>query len=109
MIIVKRILELKTYNTEFLSAFLRFLKGNWENVSKSILSFSKCDKSKYMSFTTVFYNKNFQFFQNWINEYIHSSNRWKIILVANSLINKDISWAYKFFPIPDTLLKNGMK
>ena len=78
---------------------------NWENVSKSILSFSKCDKSKYMSFTTVFYNKNFQFFQNWINEYIHSSNRWKIILVANSLINKDISWAYKFFPIPDHIVE----
>ena len=36
---------------------------NWENVSKSILSFSKCDKSKYISFTTVFYNKNFHFFK----------------------------------------------
>ena len=58
-----------------------------------------------MSFSTVFINKNFQFFQNWINKFINSSKRWKIILVANSLINKDISWAYKYFPIPDHIVQ----
>ena len=78
---------------------------NWNFISKSILSFSKCNNSKFMSFSTVFINKNFQFFQNWINKFINSSKRWKIILVANSLINKDISWAYKYFPIPDHIVE----
>ena len=78
---------------------------NWNFISKSILSFSKCNNSKFMSFSTVFINKNFQFFQNWINKFINSSKRWKIILVANSLINKDISWAYKYFPIPDHIVQ----
>ena len=74
---------------------------NWFQHSKSILSFSKCSNSKYMSYTKVFYNKNYKFFQNWIVKFINSSNRWKIILIANSLIKEDISWAYKFFPIPE--------
>ena len=54
-----------------------------------------------MSYATVFINKNFKFFQNWIVKFINSSNRWKIILVANSLVKKDLTWAYKFFPIPE--------
>ena len=82
---------------------------NWLRVSKSILSYSNCTTSKYMSYATVFINKNFQFFQNWIVKFINSSNRWKIILVANSLIKKDISWAYKFFPIPEKAVENWEK
>ena len=78
---------------------------NWYNHSKSILSFSKCTNSKYMSYTSLFYNKNYKFFQNWITKFIKSSNRWKIILVANSLIKEDISWAYKFFPIPEHVIE----
>jgi len=78
---------------------------NWFTISKSILSFSKCSNSKYMSYASVFYNKNFEFFQKWIVKFINSSNRWKIVLVANSLVNKDISWAYKFFPIPEHIVE----
>ena len=37
---------------------------NWFTISKSILSFSKCKNPKYMSYATVFINKNYQFFQN---------------------------------------------
>ena len=73
---------------------------NWIHYSKSILSFSKCNSAKYMSYSTLFVNKNYLLFQNWITRFIYSSNRWKIILIANSNINKDISWAYKFFPVP---------
>ena len=74
---------------------------NWFETSKSILSYSNCTTSKYMSYATVFINKNFKLFQNWIVKFINSSNRWKIILVANSLVKKDLTWGYKFFPIPE--------
>ena len=79
---------------------------NWFQISESILSFSKCISSKYMTYATVFINKNFKNFQEWILHFINSSNRWKIILVANSNINKSISWAEKFFPVPDHLVEN---
>ena len=78
---------------------------NWVRYSESILSFSKCNSSKYMSYTTLFYNKNYLLFQDYIIRLINTSDRWKIILIANSDINKDISWAYKFFPIPYNLVE----
>ena len=77
---------------------------NWIEISKSILSFSKCTSSKLLSYATVFTNKNYKYFKNWIIRYINSSNRRKIILIANSIINKNISWAYKFFPVPNNLV-----
>ena len=79
---------------------------NWKKISKSILSFSNCSSSKYMTYSTLFTNKNFENFKYWLHQYIISSNRRKIILVANSKINKNIEWAYKFFPVPDTLVDN---
>ena len=79
---------------------------NWIHISKSILSFSKCSSAKYMSYATLFINKNFVYFKNWLISFVNSSNRWKIILVSNSVINKNISWAFKFFPIPDHLIEN---
>ena len=79
---------------------------NWIDISKSILSFSNCTSTKYMTFTTLFVNKNYEYFKNWIIRFIKSSNRWKIILVANNIINKNITWAYKFFPIPDHIVEN---
>lgn len=84
---------------------------DWIEISKSILSFSKCSSAKYMSYTTVFSNKNFPLFKDWILNYINSSfpNRWKIILVANSIIHKDIKWAHKFFPVSDHLIENWDK
>ena len=78
---------------------------NWIKFSKSILSFSKCNSSKYMSYSTLFINKNYLHFKNWIVKFINSSKRWKIILLANSNINKNISWAYKFFPVPDNVVE----
>ena len=30
-------------------------------------------------------------------------------MVANSIINKDIKWAHKFFPVPDHLIENWDK
>ena len=77
---------------------------DWIKISESILSFSNCTSAKYMSFSTVFTNKNFHNFNRWISRYIYTSKRRKIILVANSEINKDISWAYVFFPIPFNLV-----
>ena len=77
---------------------------NWSKFSKSILSFSKCRSAKYMSYSTLFTNKNHLQFKNWILRFISSSKRWKIILVANSNINKNISWAYKFFPVPNNVV-----
>ena len=79
---------------------------NWINVSRSILSFSKCSSAKYMSYATLFINKNYELFREWIVRFVNSSNRWKIILVANSIVNENISWAYKFFPISDHLIDN---
>ena len=79
---------------------------NWIKISKSILSFSKCSSSKYMSYSTLFVNKNYIQFKEWILSFIKDSNRWKIILIANSIINKNISWAYKFFPIPNHIVEN---
>ena len=82
---------------------------NWINISKSILSFSKCSSSKYMSYASLFINKNYPLFKKWISHFINISNRWKIILVSNSIIHKDIKWAYKFFPVPDHLVENWDK
>ena len=79
---------------------------NWIKYSKSILSFSNCTSSKYMSYATLFINKNFQTFQNWLIRFLDNPNRWKIILIANSVIKKNISWAYKYFPVPDHLIDN---
>ena len=79
---------------------------NWIEVSKSILSFSNCSSSKYMSYSTIFTNRNYPIFKDWILSFINSSNRWKIILVANSIINSNITWAYKFFPVSDQLVEN---
>ena len=79
---------------------------NWITYSKSILSFSKCTTAKYMSYTSLFVNKNFEIFKHWLFRFIGYSNRWKIILIANSIINMNISWAYKFFPIPNHIVEN---
>ena len=79
---------------------------NWFKISESILSFSNCTNSKYMTYATVFINKNYIFFKDWILRFINSPNRRKIILVANSFINKSISWAEKYFPVPDHLVEN---
>ena len=78
-------------------------------ISESILSFSKCSSAKYMTYTYLFVNKNYQYFKDWIIDFINSSNRWKIILVANSIIHKIIKWAYKYFPVPDNLVENWEK
>lgn len=77
----------------------------WNNIAKSILSFSKCETSKYISYTPLFINNNYPQFKEWINRFLNSPNRWKIILVANSIINKDISWAYKYFSVPDHIVE----
>ena len=58
-----------------------------------------------MSYASLFYNKNYKIFKNWLLKFIHNKNRWKIILIANSNINTDISWAYKFFPIPEHVVE----
>jgi hypothetical protein len=81
---------------------------DWINVSKSILSFSKCSSTKYMSYATLFINKNYPIFKDWILHFINTSfqNRWKIILVSNSIVHKSIKWAYRFFPVPDHLIDN---
>ena len=82
---------------------------NWNKISESILSYSKCSSAKYMSYATLFINKNFLLFKIWILSFINTTNRWKIILVANSIIHKSITWAYKFFPVPDHLIENWDK
>ena len=76
---------------------------NWIKISESILSFSNCTSAKFMSYATLFINKNYKIFKDWIFNFIKISNRWKIILIANKIINQNISWAYKFFPIPDKI------
>lgn len=78
-------------------------------ISQSILSFSKCSSAKYMSYANLFINKNYILFKVWILSFINTANRWKIILVANSIIHKTIAWAYKFFPVPDHLIENWDK
>lgn len=78
---------------------------NWINVSKTILSYSKCTSSKFMSYATVFINNNYDIFHNWIINFINNPNRWRIILIANSKINLNISWAYKFYSIPDHIVE----
>ena len=85
--------------------FIAISCKNWFIISKSVLSFSKCTSSKYMSYATLFINKNYQFFENWLVKFINSKNRWKIILIANSLINKDIKWAYKYYPVPERVVE----
>jgi len=82
---------------------------NWIETSRSILSFSECSNAKYMSYATLFINKNYQIFKNFIIKFIRNLNRWRIILVENSSINNNISWAYKFFPIPDHIVENWEK
>ena len=82
---------------------------NWNNISNSILSFSNCTSSKYMTYSTVFTNYNFKSFQKWVLYYINLFNRRRIILVANSVINKKLDWVYKFFPIPTHLVENWDK
>ena len=77
---------------------------SWIRFSEIILSFSKCKSSKYMTYSTLFINKNFHNFLPWLLKYINSTNRWKIILVANKIINSNISWAYKFFNVPDNIV-----
>ena len=91
------------------NSFIGIPCKNWIKVSKSILSFSKCSNAKYMTYATLFINKNYPFFKEWILHFINSSKRWKIILVANSIIHKNIEWAYKFYPIPDHLIENWNK
>ena len=54
---------------------------NWIDLSKSILSFSKCTSSKYMSYATLFINNNFIKFNKWISQFINNQNRWDIILL----------------------------
>jgi hypothetical protein len=88
------------------NSFIGIPCKNWYRISESILSFSNCTSAKYFSYSTIFTNNNFKSFKDWIIRYINSSNRRKIILIANSIINKNISWAYKFFPIPDNLVDN---
>jgi len=77
----------------------------WNQIAESVLSFSNCTSSKYMSYSTLFINKNFPYFHDWILSFINNLNRWKIILVANQIINSNISWAYKFFYIPDHIVE----
>lgn len=77
----------------------------WKEIAESILSFSNCTSSKYMSYSTLFINKNFPYFQKWILSFINRTKRWKIILVANKIINSNISWAFKFFYIPDHIVE----
>jgi hypothetical protein len=91
------------------NSFIGIPCKNWIKISKSILSFSKCSSSKYMSYSTLFINKNYPLFKDWILRFINTSNRWRIILVANSIIHKNISWAYKFFPVADHLIENWDK
>ena len=82
---------------------------NWIHISNSILSFSNCSSSKYMTYSTVFTNYNYKKFQKWVLYYINLFNRRRIILVANSVINKNLDWVYKFFPIPTHLIENWDK
>ena len=88
------------------NSFIGIPCKNWIKISKSILSYSNCTSSKFMSYTTLFVNKNYPLFKDWIISFINSSSRWKIILVANEIINKNIDWAYKFFPVPNNLIGN---
>ena len=62
-----------------------------------------------MSFATLFINKNYQIFYNFISHFVNSTNRWKIILIANSNIKKNISWAYKYYPVPNHIVENWEK
>jgi len=88
------------------NSFIGIPCKNWLKISESILSFSKCSSAKFMSYSSLFVNKNYPVFKDWIVNFINSSNRSKIILVANYIINKNITWAHKFFPVPDHLVEN---
>ena len=79
---------------------------NWQKITDAIFTHSNCTSSKYMSYTTVFVNRNYNRFKEWVLKYINSKNRRKIILIANSIINKDISWADQFFPVYNNLIDN---
>ena len=91
------------------NSFIGIPCKNWIRISESILSFSNCNSSKYMTYATLFINKNYRYLKNWIIGFIYSKNRPKIILVANSNINLYITWVYKFFPIPTHLVENWDK
>ena len=43
---------------------------NWFKISQSILSYSNCTSSKLMSYATIFTNKNYKYFKNWIIRFI---------------------------------------
>ena len=62
-----------------------------------------------MSYATLFINKNYQIFKRWLILFLKSTKRWKIVLIANSIIKKNISWAYKFFPIQEHIVENWEK
>ena len=104
----KRLIESSSICTNP-NCFIGLPCKNWISISKSILSFSNCSSGKFMTYSYVFVNKNYPIFKDWIVNFINSSNRWKIILVANSKIGANISWAYKFFPIPTDLVGNWDK
>ena len=58
-----------------------------------------------MPYATLFINKNYNVFKDWIHHFINVPNRWKIILIANKIIKRNITWAYKFFPVPDYIVE----
>ena len=91
------------------NSFISLPCENWITISKSILSFSNCTSSKFMSYATLFINKNYQIFKKWLILFLKSTKRWKIVLIANSIIKKNISWAYKFFPIQEHIVENWEK
>lgn len=61
----------------------------WTNFSESILSFSKCGSAKFMTYSTLFINNNYPYFTKWVH----------------SFINSNISWAFKFFEIPNHIVE----
>ena len=91
------------------NSFIGLPCKGWIKISESILSFSNCTSSKFFTYETLFINKNYKYFKDWIITFINSGNRWKIILVANSIINKNITWAYKYFPISSHLIETWEK
>ena len=48
------------------NCFIGIPRKNWFKISQSILSFSNCTSSKLMSYATIFTNKNYKYFKNWI-------------------------------------------
>ena len=54
--------------------FIAICCRNYAKISELILSFSNCTTSKYMSYATLFVNKNFPKFKDWIVGFINKSN-----------------------------------